>query len=543
MVRGRLHSFAYSVFFEGKRLVDEGTGRKRLGRYFPHMVAATTGVTVAPVLIVTALERAGLLESVLVSTLLGVVLSVGIALLGSALWMRKGAARDLVFGDLMVWGYWRRLRNEREVAEMIGVLEGADTEADRPEMAPERRIEILQKLAGALEVSDPYTHGHTRRVARHSEAIARAMRLPHATVVKIRTAAAVHDVGKMHISNDVLNKPGKLSDEEFESMRLHSIHGAEMVEAVGDPELTALVRHHHERIDGRGYPDRLAGEDIPLGARIIAVADTFDAITSSRVYRSATHHRKAIEILKKEAGSQLDEQAVEAFLSYYSGRSSIEWWAVVTTAPQRLLARALAALQQAGPSSLAGTAAATGLAAVITGTALVAPVASRPEPPKESRGAQTILSQAADNDPLAGVAPSPDRTKQAPQTGSKTKHASHGSKSGPGKTGGGEGPTKPGAGGGEPDPGGSPAPGTTPGAGPGADAPPPSGDGGPSDPSGDSTPGGGVGDVVDGVGDTVGGVVDGVGDTVDGVGDTVGGVVDGAGDAVDDIIGGVLGGL
>ena len=537
--------------------MDEGTGRKRLGRYFPHMVAATTGVTVAPVLVVSALERAGLLDSLLVSTLLGMVLSVVIALLGSALWMRKGAARDLVFGDLMVWGYWRRIRNEREVAEMIGLLEGADTEADRPEMAPGRRIEILQKLAAALEVSDPYTHGHTRRVARHAESIARAMRLPQATVVKVRTAAAVHDVGKMHISDDVLNKPGKLSDEEFEIMKLHSVHGAEMVDAVGDPELTALVRHHHERIDGRGYPDRLAGEDIPLGARIIAVADTFDAITSSRVYRSATHHRKAIEILKKEAGSQLDEQAVEAFLSYYSGRSSIEWWAVVTTAPQRLLVRALAALQQAGPSSIAGTAAATGMAAVITGAALVAPVATRPEPAKEDRGAQSIVSQVADNDPLAGGgALSPNRTKQVPPKGSKTKQASHGSKAGSDKTkGGGGGPTKPDAGGGVADPGGSPPPGTTTGTTPETGAPPPSGGGGAGpDPGGGSSPGGGVGDVVDGVGDTVGGVVDGVGDTVDGVGDTVGGVVDGvgdgvggvvdgAGDAVDDIIGGVLGGL
>ncbi|MDQ4057891.1 MAG: HD-GYP domain-containing protein [Actinomycetota bacterium] len=513
--------------------MDEGTGRKRLGRYFPHMVAATTGVTVAPVLVVSAVERAGLVDSVLVSTLLGVVLSVVIALLGSALWMRKGAARDLVFGDLMVWGYWRRIRNEREVAEMIDLLEGADTEADRPEMAPERRIEILQKLAAALEVSDPYTHGHTRRVARHAESIARAMRLPHATVVKIRTAAAVHDVGKMHVSDDVLNKPGKLSDEEFEIMKLHSVHGAEMVAAVGDPELTALVRHHHERIDGRGYPDRLAGEDIPLGARIIAVADTFDAITSSRVYRSATHHRKAIEILKKEAGSQLDQQAVEAFLSYYSGRSSIEWWAVVTTAPQRLLARALTALQQAGPSSLAGSAGATGLAALITGAALVAPVASRPEPAKENRGAQTIVSQVAHHDLSAGGgALSPDGTKHVPKKGSKTKQASHGSKAGSDKTKGGGESTKPG--------GGSPTPGTGTGTTPGTDAAPPSGDGGATpDPGGGS----GVGEVVDDVTDPVDGVVDDVTDTVDGVGDGVGGVVDGAGDAVDDVLGGVLGGL
>jgi hypothetical protein len=109
-----------------------------------------------------------------------------------------------------------------------------------------------------------------------------------------------------------------------------------MVAELGDPEITAMVRHHHERIDGDGYPDGLRGDEIPLGARIITVADTFDAITSSRAYQGARKHRQALDVVSAEAGSQLDPDAVAAFLSYYSGRRSVAWSALGLSGPPRL---------------------------------------------------------------------------------------------------------------------------------------------------------------------------------------------------------------
>src|SRR4051812_39605758 len=119
------------------------------------------------------------------------------------------------------------------------------------------------------------------------------MGLPAAEVAKVRTAAALHDVGKLHTPRSILTKPGRLTDSEFALIKRHPVDGAVMTSGIGDPEISAMIRHHHERLDGRGYPDGLSGEDIPVGARIISVADTFDAITSHRTYRRAAHHKRA----------------------------------------------------------------------------------------------------------------------------------------------------------------------------------------------------------------------------------------------------------
>jgi hypothetical protein len=121
-------------------------------------------------------------------------------------------------------------------------------------------------------------------------------------------------------------------------VKAHVEVGAEIVACLGDPELTAIVRHHHERFDGTGYPSGVAYEQIPLGARIIAVADTFDALTSVRPYRPAASHKQALEALAKASGSQLDPAAVRAFLRCYSGNKAIVFWALLTVSPQHLLA-------------------------------------------------------------------------------------------------------------------------------------------------------------------------------------------------------------
>jgi len=164
------------------------------------------------------------------------------------------------------------------------------------------------------------------------------MRLSTAEIAKIRRAGGVHDVGKLYTPREILNNPKRLTDAELAVMRRHAVDGGNMMAAAGDLEIAAMVRHHHERIDGRGYPDGLIGSDIPLGARIIAVADTFDSITSNRPYRRADTQKKALDTLSREANSQLDGGAVAAFLASYSARRSVAWFAFATALPQRILA-------------------------------------------------------------------------------------------------------------------------------------------------------------------------------------------------------------
>jgi len=145
------------------------------------------------------------------------------------------------------------------------------------------------------------------------------MGLERGDVARIRRAGALHDIGKAEVPLEVLGSPLPLADEEFELVQLHAVAGAKIVSALGDEGLAAMVRHHHERFDGRGYPDGLAGEAIPLGARIVAVADTFDAVTSARPYRPALDHSQALDLLESEAGVQLDPDAVAAFRVHCSG--------------------------------------------------------------------------------------------------------------------------------------------------------------------------------------------------------------------------------
>jgi hypothetical protein len=343
--------------------------RRDLLRLWPHATAATLLVAVCPLLVVYALESAGIVRSMALAVVLGSLVSAGLAAFGSAVWARLAGAGDIVFGDLMIWGFITRLRSEKSVSEVIDLSEGID---------PARRIEVLRKLATALETRDPYTHGHTHRVTRYSHMIAQAMRLPPAQIDKIRTAAAVHDVGKLYVPRGIIDKPGRLTDEEFAAMKQHSAWGAAMVAPAADEEITAMVRHHHERVDGGGYPDGLPGEEIPLGARIIAVADTFDAITSTRSYRGAGRHSEALQVLKAEAGKQLDADVVDAFLACYSGRASRAWWVSLTTAPQRLLTHLAEWLSRAGAGGVPNAVVAVGVAA-----GLGLPASGNPHRPPE----------------------------------------------------------------------------------------------------------------------------------------------------------------
>jgi HD-GYP domain-containing protein (c-di-GMP phosphodiesterase class II) len=173
----------------------------------------------------------------------------------------------------------------------------------------------LRGLVTALETRVPGSAGHCRRVAAMSGLVASRLGLDPCEVARIEAAARVHDVGKIIVSPEILEKPGKLTHAEFEEIQRHALFGARLVAARGDPGLTAIVRHHHERIDGSGYPDGLHGAAIPLGSRIIGVVDSYDALTSRRPYRDPLSQEDAMLLLNEEAGATLDPEVVLAFAS------------------------------------------------------------------------------------------------------------------------------------------------------------------------------------------------------------------------------------
>lgn len=174
----------------------------------------------------------------------------------------------------------------------------------------------INALVSAVEARDPYTSGHSERVKGYVVATARAMKLPEDLIQSLEYVASLHDIGKIGVRDAVLRKDGPLDPEEWEEIRQHPVIGAAMLEPIEilDKEV-ALMRHHHERWDGSGYPDRLAGEEIPIGSRIIAVCDAYDAMTSSRPYRPTRTHQEALEELRRCAGTQCDPAVVEAFAS------------------------------------------------------------------------------------------------------------------------------------------------------------------------------------------------------------------------------------
>jgi len=176
--------------------------------------------------------------------------------------------------------------------------------------------EMAASLAGAIDAKDTYTKGHSTSVSRYSEALARAINLPEKEVERIRIGALLHDVGKIGIPESVLRKPDKLSDEEWEIMKQHPAIGAEKVLKSNDTlkDLIPIVKYHHERIDGKGYPEHLSGDKIPLAARIVAVADAFHALISDRPYRKGLGIEKACEILSEGMGTQWDSDLTRKFI-------------------------------------------------------------------------------------------------------------------------------------------------------------------------------------------------------------------------------------
>lgn len=176
--------------------------------------------------------------------------------------------------------------------------------------------DTVRSLVGALEAKDPYTRGHSERVAEYAVAIGTALGVDERVREQLEYAALLHDLGKLSIPAAVLTKPRRLSSEEYQAMQMHPAVGESMVLRVPPlKELAEFIRHHHERWDGEGYPDGVAGEHIPLLARILTVADSYDAMTTNRAYRRAMSHKEACEQLEECSGSQFDPDVVARFLS------------------------------------------------------------------------------------------------------------------------------------------------------------------------------------------------------------------------------------
>jgi putative nucleotidyltransferase with HDIG domain len=180
-------------------------------------------------------------------------------------------------------------------------------------------IDAIEMIAAAVDAKDPYTKGHSGRVSHYSVILARELGLPDDEVDKIRVSATLHDVGKIGIEDRVLKKPGVLTNEEFDIMKRHTIMGFEIVRQVKRlTEMLPGIRWHHESLNGKGYPDGLTGDELPLMVRIIAVADTFDAITTDRPYQAGREFPQGLEILRKHAGSKYDPIVVDAMHSAYA---------------------------------------------------------------------------------------------------------------------------------------------------------------------------------------------------------------------------------
>jgi HD-GYP domain-containing protein (c-di-GMP phosphodiesterase class II) len=175
----------------------------------------------------------------------------------------------------------------------------------------EQTVEALVAAAGQR---DKTAEGHSRRVSRYCTAIGRVMNLTTGELSDLKYAASLHDIGKVAISRRILNKLGKLTDDEFAIMKRHSTIAIRILEKVDGLQGAApLIKHHHERYDGKGYPDSLCGQDIPLGSRIISVAEAFDILTSDVPWRDAMDQESALTELEACAGTQFDPVVVNAF--------------------------------------------------------------------------------------------------------------------------------------------------------------------------------------------------------------------------------------
>ena len=257
-----------------------------------------------------------------------VIMVTGVDTVGAAVKAMSLGAYDYIqkpvtFGELVLRiqrAFERRKllqaeRNRQQELEQE-VLKKTEQVRAQLEQIQQTYLEAQEALIVALGFRDTETKGHCRRVREYAIAVGKAMKLPEEEITHLERGALLHDIGKIGIPDRILHKPGSLTDEEFVTIRKHPVIGHQMVQEIKFLAPAAPVVHsHHERYDGSGYPDQLAGEDIPLAARIFAIVDTFDVITSPRPYKEAQPVSEAREEIARSAGSHFDPAIVEVFLN------------------------------------------------------------------------------------------------------------------------------------------------------------------------------------------------------------------------------------
>jgi len=272
-------------------------------------------------------------RSMIESTLSWAAVVVGLAILAAMVFARTlstpidrlaAATRSFADGDFTKRVSVRSRNEIGELAETFnGMADQIELHIDKLRRAARENAELflgtIRALANAIDAKDPYTRGHSVRVNRYSVIIATYLGLPRPEIEKIHVASVMHDVGKIGIHDRILQKPGALSREEFQIMKTHTTRGAEIMSPI--PQMREVIpglRSHHERWNGTGYPDGLKGEEIPLMARIIAVADTFDAMTTKRPYQDPFTFDEAVARINELKGLGFDETVVEAFNRAYA---------------------------------------------------------------------------------------------------------------------------------------------------------------------------------------------------------------------------------
>ena len=299
--------------------------------------------------------------------LLAVLLSIGVSIFAARritnpLSVLTESSRAIAKGD---FSQRVHLMSRTEIGELAQTFNTMSEELehfveDLKRAAEENRalfMGSIQMLAGAVDEKDPYTRGHSDRVTRYSLLIAKELGLPASFMETLQISAQLHDVGKIGIEDHILKKPGSLTEEEFEVMKTHTTKGANILRPV--PQLAEMlpgIELHHEALDGRGYPYGLKGEQIPLLARVIAVADTFDALTTNRPYQQAHTPEQALEIIRSIAGKRLDPKAVDALMAVYErGEIRIQRFTIKRPVSSAPAAAAAAPAPPAQPTPLERT--------------------------------------------------------------------------------------------------------------------------------------------------------------------------------------------
>ena len=227
-----------------------------------------------------------------------------------------------ILNALNMEGSQRFSEGQRKTVALIANRTGSSLENAKLYSDLEATLhQTIEGLARAIEAKDPYTHGHSERVKAYATMIATEMSLSRHQIESIGKAALLHDIGKIGIDLTYINKTGHLTNEQEIHFRTHPEIGRDILAPIDSLKgLIPIVYHHHERFDGAGYPDQLTGEEIPLGARILAVADSYDAMTSDRAYRRALDHQSALSEIKECSGNQFDPAIVEIFIKIINNR-------------------------------------------------------------------------------------------------------------------------------------------------------------------------------------------------------------------------------